>query len=156
MLALRTSLDGATRTDDPPAPDDAAAIWTRLAALPRAEREGLLLFGAMVFLSGDRGPQGASILSGICENLGFTQADVDAVIPTGQIILRDLRITPPSSDWAIRVSFGLMCSFATTSETDHREQINVLGHFGEQLGLCDRALARIISAELGVHLRARR
>ncbi|MEZ4405091.1 MAG: pentapeptide repeat-containing protein [Polyangiales bacterium] len=148
----RTGREGAADAPPPDFESDLDALWDRLRAEPLEVREGIFLFGLLVFLSGDRSGEGADVLTTIVEEFGFTQADVNRLSPSGQVVLKDITVTPPASQWARRVTLILMTGLAGTSTPVRGAQLNVLGHFGEQLGFSDRALARVLGEELGLTL----
>jgi hypothetical protein len=91
-------------------------------------------------------------LVAIGEGIGYTQPELQSMMPTGRINLEAITIVAPASDWARRVYFALMCGLASCSASVQPTQLQVLGHFGAQFGLCDRAMARVIGEELGVEL----
>lgn len=139
----------------PPGDDDDTidATWERFGREPKAVREGILRFGMMVFLAGDRNEEGNEFLTGLMEVLSMTERDVERLMPKGPIRLETLTITAPPSHWARRLLLVMMCGLASTTVPVQPMQLQVLGHFGEQLGFSDRAMARILGEELGLDLK---
>lgn len=155
---LKNARVGQKAPKAPPSTDeeDFDALWARLAAEPLAVRDGILLFGLMVHLTGDQNEESGGTLSSIVELLGFTQDDINRLVPDAPILLESQTITPPSSHWARRVVLMVMCGLAGTNDPVQSLQLQALGHFGEQLGFSDRAMARIFSEELGLDLHPNR
>lgn len=148
----RTGRETAAEASPPSLEGDLGPLWARFRAEPLAVREGIFVFGLLVFLSGDQSDEGANVLSTLVDELGFTQDDVDRLSPKGEIVLRDIAIAPPASQWGRRVTLILMAGLAGTSSPVQGQQLDVLGHFGEQLGFSNRAMARILGEELGLSL----
>jgi hypothetical protein len=148
----RANLEGARQAAAPPTVDDMPAVFARLRGEPDEVRRGLATFGLLLLLGGDRGPDAGQFLVAIGEGIGYTQPDLQKMMPTGRINLEAITIAAPASDWARRVYFALMCGLASCSASVQPTQLQVLGHFGAQFGLCDRAMARVIGEELGVEL----
>jgi len=148
----RANMDGARQGPPPPGADDTEGMLARLATEPRDVREGMGLFGVLVFLSGDRTADGNQLLAAIGEGIGLGVAELQGLVPPGRIVLEAITATPPASDWARRVYFALMCGLASTSTSVVPTQLQVLGHFGAMYGLSNRAMTRIIGEELGVAL----
>lgn len=144
-------LEGATQAPAPPRPDESDAILARLAGEPAPVREGLARFALLLFLAGDRGEASNSVTTAITTGIGVSPEELQRMLPRGRITLGTIQITPPASDWARRVYFALMCGLASTSSITPT-QLEVLGHFGDQFGLTDRAMARLIGEELGLSL----
>lgn len=148
----RADLREARQGPAPPPADDTVEMLARLGREPIAEREGMGLFAVLVYLSGDRGGDGNRLLTAIGEGIGLTAAELQRLVPPGRIVLENITVTPPPSDWARRVYFALMCGLASTSVSVVPTQLQVLGHFGAMYGMVNRAMARIIERELGVAL----
>lgn len=144
-------LEGATQGPAPPRPDESDAILARLADEPAPVREGLARFALLLFLAGDRGEASNNVTTAITTGIGVSPEELQRMLPRGRITLATIQITPPASDWARRVYFALMCGLASTSSITPT-QLEVLGHFGDQFGLTDRAMARLIGEELGLSL----
>ena len=151
----RTALEDA-ELDLPPTledEDEGVAFWSRFRAEPLAVREGLALFTGMIFIASGQHADLAPSLSAVVSTLEFDQASFNALMPTGEIDLDAMTIAPPSSDWARRVWLALMCGVASGAPIEPTE-LQVIGHFGEQFGFTERAMARIMSAELGLEISA--
>ena len=149
----RADLTDAVQSGPPPSIErDPDALWERLRGEPLAVREGILLFGLMVHLGGGSDDESADVLSGFLDTLGLDQGDVDRVSPRGPVVLEQLSITPPDSQWSRRVVLVMMAGLAGASPAVAPLQLQVLGHFGEQLGFGSRAMARILGEELGLSL----
>lgn len=148
----RARVEGVRRGPPPPTADDAPALLARLAEEQGDVRNGLALFSVLVFLGGDRGDDAKQFLVAIGKGIGVSQGDLQKLVPVGRIVLESYTISPPPSDWARRVYFALMCALASCSASVMPAQLQVLGHFGAQYGLTDRAMARVIREELGIQL----
>lgn len=136
----------------PPTSDDSDALLARLGEQPLDVREGLARFALMVFLAGDRNGDANGLLHTLADALGFDPPTMKALLPADRIVLEQLPLAPPDSHWLRRVYFALMCGLASTTSPVAGMQLQVLGHFGEQLGMSNPAMARIIGEELGISL----
>jgi uncharacterized protein YjbI with pentapeptide repeats len=146
-------LSGSRQGPPPPSAGDGMAALARLALEPLPVRLDLALFAGMVFITGAKTPDDQQFVSAIAQGMGLTQADISAVMPHGAVRLETVKLQPPASQWARRVYFALMCGLASSAPPSDT-QLKVLGHFGAQLGFCDRAMARIASEELGMSIRS--
>lgn len=152
-VLTRANLEGATRSGEAPDIDTSPeAFWARLAAEPQAVRDGIMLFGILVHIGGGNQPGSADVLSSLATSLGLDQDDIDRISPEGPIVLERVTITPPTSQWARRIAFILLTGVAGETVPVQGMQLQVLGQFGEQLGLTNRAMARIMGEELGLSL----
>lgn len=147
----RTGVEDVERAQ-PPAADDTDAMLARLGRESEAVRTGLAQFALLMFLAGDRGREANGLLAAIGEGIGLSHEALQRMMPSGRIVIESYTVAPPSTDWARRVYFALMCGLASTSSSVVPAQLQVLGHFGAQFGLTDRAMARVIGEELGVVL----
>ncbi len=133
----------------PPDTEDMDGFWQRIQAEPQEVREGFILFATMIYLGSGQHNDIVNVYSAIAGQLEFSQAEVQALMPQGQIELRTLQITPPESDWARRTWFSLMLAMTSAAPIQSIE-VEVLGHFGEQLGFSNRAMLRRFRDELGI------
>ncbi|EDM75236.1 hypothetical protein PPSIR1_26236 [Plesiocystis pacifica SIR-1] len=134
--------------------EDDGRFWARFSELPLEIREGLALFTGMVFIGAGQQDAHGPLLANIVHTLGFDQASFSALMPSGQINLDAMVIAPPESPWIQRVWLALMCGMAGAGQLNNTV-LHVIGHFGEQLGFCDRATARIMGEELGIEISAK-
>ena len=79
----------------------------------------------------------------IVETLRFGAGEFRELLPSGQIHLDSMRIAAPQSRWCQRVWLALMCGMAGAGKLTNME-LQVIGHFGEQLDYTDRAMARVM------------
>lgn len=133
----------------PPDTEDMDAFWARINAEPQGVREGLILFATMIYLGSGQHGEMAPVYSAIAGRLGFSQAEVQALLPQGQIDVRSLEADPPESDWARRTWFSLMIALASSAPIQTIE-LEVLGHFGDKFGVSNRAMLRWFREELGL------
>lgn len=138
--------------DSPPSADDSDALLASLGEQALEVREGLARFALMVFLAGDRNADANGLLHTLAEALHFDPPTMQALLPRDRIVLEQLPLAAPDSHWLRRVYFALMCGLASTTSPVAGMQLQVLGHFGEQLGMSNPAMARIIGEELGISI----
>ncbi|MCB9760130.1 MAG: pentapeptide repeat-containing protein [Alphaproteobacteria bacterium] len=154
----RTALeDEDDRPEAPPASGDFEGMIERLRAESDAVIDDAARFAIFVHLTGaqDEGAaERSGLLNAILGSLDFDQERVDRLLPTEQLRLESVQVTPPTSHWLRRVYVRLMCALAECSSSYPSIQLQTLGHFGEQYGITYRAMARIMSDELGVEVRA--
>lgn len=147
----RTALADLEHTQPPSIEASDEAFWARFRELPLEVREGLALFTGMVFIASGQQQELVPAMLGIVETLGFDQEAFRDILPSGEIRLESMKIKAPESRWCQRVWLALMCGLITAGNMTNM-QLQVIGHFGEQLDYTDRAMARIMSAELGIEI----
>jgi hypothetical protein len=145
---VRANLEDAKQGPPPPAMGDTNAMFERLLGEPREVREGMALFAVLTFRAGRFNHDSQEFVTAIVDRIGLTSDEAVALVPSGSIQLETVSITPPSSDWARRVYFALMCAVAEEGQPVPPAQRQVLEHFGAQFGLSSRAIARIIREEV--------
>lgn len=152
----RTALeDPADRPTPPPAPGDFDGLLTLLAQESPAVRDDVMRFALFVHLTGARdagAEKRVAVLNALAQGFGFDQAKINSLLPQGQVQLESVRLSAPTSHWARRVVFGLLCAMAAASEDFPPIQLEALGLLGGQYGFGERALVRRMSEELGVEI----
>ena len=151
----RARLSGCSRTPPPPttARSDHAALWARLRAQPQAVRRGVVLFGLVVHIAGTQSPRATAALSAMIRELGYGQADVDALFAGRPHRARVPRADPADGALGAAHRGGddvwARCG-RRIADADAAQRARALRRAAR---FSERAMARIIGEEMGVALR---